>query len=453
MEKIIVYSPYPSPRLTYVLNWLFTERLQLQYQHTNNIQEAHMASLCISYGTALPGKISIPDTGLLAKNSITSLSRADPAIHVNKGLEECHPAIGKWKELPVLFPNTEAHTIPFDLLSAIFYLISRYEEYFPQNTDRHGRYPATDSILYKQGWLTRPLVDEWIEAFRQLLETSWNVTTARPAFTYQPTYDIDMAYSHAYKGIKRIVGAYIRALLKGDVQQISERTQVLKKKAIDPYDSFVWLRHLHEQYGYKPIYFILSALKTTPFDKNIHPRHPAMVRVIKQLAKEGDVGIHPSYFATHYDVMAKEQNTLKQIIAHPIHISRQHYIRLMIPTTYHLLLDNEITQDYSMGYGSHIGFRAGTGSSFLWYDLLKESVSPIRTHPFCFMDTTAHFDMAMSVTDAFTALNKMVADLQSCGSTLHTVFHNFSLGTDQQWHGWNEAYAKFLAAMANHRSA
>ncbi len=450
MDIVVVYASYQSPRLTYVLDWLFRERLQLTYQLTTSEEEAINAPYCITYGSILPGKIAIPDAGLTAKNSITSLQSADAGIHRNKGLEECHPKVGDWNGLPVLFAHADGYTIPFDICSAIFYLISRYEEYFPENTDRHGRYPATDSILYKQGWLTRPLVDQWVEAFRQLLETTWKVTIPKHVFTFQPTYDIDMAYSHAYKGIKRIVGAYIRALLKGDVKQISERTQVLKKKAIDPYDSFLWLRQLHEQYGYKPIYFILSALRTTPFDKNIHPKHPAMVRVIKQLAREGEVGIHPSYFATHYDEMAKEQNTLKQIIAQPIHISRQHYIRLMIPTTYHLLMDNEITQDYSMGYGSHIGFRAGTGSSFLWYDLLKESVTPIRTHPFCFMDTTAHFDMSMSVTDAFTSLDAMVAGLQECGSSLHTVFHNFSLGTDQQWLGWNNAYAAFLARMANH---
>ncbi len=84
-------------------------------------------------------------------------------------------------------------------------------------------------------------------------------------FAFQPTYDIDMAYSHLHKGVGRIVGAYMRALLKGDVRQISERTQVLKKKQKDPYDSFRWLRQLHKEYDCKPIYFILSSFKTTPF--------------------------------------------------------------------------------------------------------------------------------------------------------------------------------------------
>lgn len=438
MQKVIVYSPYQSPRLTYVLDWLLKERLQLDYSIVTNESEASGTAYCISYSHTLPNAVNIPAAGLLA------------ATGIDNELKDAKLNPGEWDGLPVLFYVGEdtQHALPFDLFSAVFFLISRYEEYTPYAPDKHGRFNATDSILYKQGWLTRPIVDEWVEAFRQILEKVWNVAIPKPTFTFRPTYDIDMAYSHAYKGIKRIVGAYIRALLKGDVQQISERTQVLKKKATDPYDSFALLRHLHEQYGYKPIYFILSALKTTPFDKNIHPKHPAMVRVIKQLAKEGEIGIHPSYYATHYDVMAKEQNTLKHIIAHPIHISRQHYIRLMIPATYHLLMDNDITQDYSMGYGSHIGFRAGTGSSFMWYDLLKESATSIRTHPFCFMDTTAHFDMAMPVAEAFAALNKMVADLQRCGSTLNTVFHNFSLGTDQQWQGWSEAYATFLAKMA-----
>lgn len=441
MDTVVVYSQFESSRLTYVLDWLLKERLQLDYRIVIEEEDTLNAPYCIAYLCTLEGSVNIPDTGLLFLKSLSNI--------------EC--LTGDWNGLPTLFDagyeneQDEPNTIPFDIFSAIFFLLSRYEEYLPYTPDRHGRFPSTESILYKQGLLARPLVDEWVEAFRQLLEQKWKVSIPQPPFIFQPTYDIDMAYSHAYKGIRRIVGAYIRALLKGDVEQIHERTRVLKKKETDPYDSFAWLRHLHEDNGYKPLYFILSALRTTAFDKNIHPKHPAMIRVIKQLAKEGTIGIHPSYYATHYDELAKEKNTLSNIIAQPITISRQHYIRLMVPGTYHLLMDNDITEDYSMGYGSHIGFRAGTGSSFLWYDLSKESVTPIRTHPFSFMDTTAHFDMRLSPDDAFAELEKMTATLQKCGSTLNTVFHNFSLGTDQEWKGWNERYGAFIKKMSKGR--
>ena len=414
-----------------MLDWLLRERLQLEYRITGDKQEAAALPFCIAYGARLPNSISIPAAGLLVDGARVA------AVETN----------GTWRNLPVLFSEAkDGYSLNFDLLSAVFYLLSRYEEYQPFTPDKHRRYPATESILYKRGWLDRPLIDEWVYALRCLLGDE-GVLVPVPAFTFIPTYDIDMAYSHVYKGIGRIAGAYLKALLKGDVYQITERTQVLKKKKKDPYDSFLWLRHLHEQYHYKPLYFVLSALKTTAYDKNIHPRHPAMIRVIKQLAKEGETGIHPSYYANKAALIRKEKAVLEEVSGRGVHISRQHYIRLQLPETYHLLMDNGITDDYSMGYGGHLGFRAGTGSSFSWYDLNNDKVTSLRVHPFCFMDTTAHYEQGLSPEDAFTKLNKMAEVLRSTGSTLIPVFHNFSLGAAQEWHGWSEAYAGFLAGM------
>ena len=439
MQTVVVYSVFSSSRLTYVLDWLLTERLQLTYTLTSNIEEATQAPFSIIYGQPLTGKVSVPAAGLLVTQNRSATSTLPPVL----------PNVGEWIGMPTLFAaDHDNHTLPFDIFSAIFYLISRYEEYLPYTPDKHGRYPVTESILYKNNWLERPLVDEWVSSFRKLLEKTWQTGINPSAFSFTPSYDIDMAYSHAYKGFKRIIGAYIKALLKGDVEQISHRTQVLKKKITDPYDSFAWTRHQHEAGQFSPLYFILCAHRTTAFDKNIHPKHPAMIRVIKQLSKEGTVGIHPSYYATHYDRVAKEKGTLHHITGKPINISRQHYIRLVLPTTYQVLMDNDITDDYSMGYGTHIGFRAGTGASFPWYDLEKDAVAPIRTHPFCFMDSTAHFDMHMDVHEAFSRLNKIADKLKETGSTLIPVFHNFSLGTDPQWQGWHTAYEQFLSEMA-----
>ena len=445
MISIAIYSPHAEPqqtgRLSYVLDWLLKERLKLGYTITNNKEEAMSAPCRIAYGAHIPGSVSIPDSGLLKERFSTGHTTGN-------GLNVCTPKTGEWNGRPVLFATQgDDFTLPFDLFSAIFYLLSRYEEYFPFTPDKHGRFPATESILFKSGWLARPIVDEWVAAFREQITTTLGIPVPEPLFSFQPTYDIDMAYSHAYKGIGRIIGAYIRAMLKGDVVQISERTQVLKKKATDPYDSFTWLRNLHERLAYKPVYFILCALRTTPFDRNIHPRHPAMTRVIRQLDKEGKTGIHPSYFATHYDVVAKEKKALEQITGRSISASRQHYIKLKIPDTYYLLMDNAITEDHSMGYGTHLGFRAGTGSSFLWYDLHKEVTTGIRIHPFCFMDTTAHFEQGLSAPQAFEQLTEMAHLLKSTGSTLITVFHNFSLGTARDWSGWSTAYQSFLSEM------
>ena len=427
METIVVYSSENSIRLKFVLDWLLKERLHINYTITANEADAARLPFFISYGKSLPNSLSVPDEHLLWR----------------RGTSKLEPKTGTWNDIPTLFAAEGDHTLPFDIFSALFFLLSRYEEYYHYTPDKHDRYPAANSILYKKGWLTRPLADEWVCAFRKKMQAAGIPVEPTP-FVYLPTYDIDMAYSHLHKGAGRIVGAYMRALLRGDVKQISERTQVLKKKQKDPYDSFRWLRQLHKEYDVKPLYFVLSSFKRTAFDKNIHPEHPAMLRVIKNLVRESNVGIHPSYFSERGGMVSKEKKILEHVSGHAIHISRQHYIKIKMPQTYRLLLENGITEDYSMGYGTHIGFRAGTGNSFPWYDVESDSITQLRVFPFCFMDTAAHYEMKLPVTDAFQALDSMSAKLQQTGSTMITIFHNFSLGTSAEWKGWRQAYEQFM---------
>jgi len=426
---ILVFSPRSGPRLTYVLDWLLKERLQLDYSITNSIPQSGERQLAIAYGCSSPGVLCVPDSGLLWQEGITPQE----------------PTIGSWQGLPTLYAaSPNEYNVPFDVFSAAFFLLSRYEEYYQYQPDKHGRYPATASLLYKNGWLARPLLDEWVQLFRKQLQGVSGIHIEPPRFVFKPTYDIDIAFSHLHKGKFRIVGAYLRALMRMDINQLQERTQVLKKKQKDPFDSFRLLRQLHQQYRCEPIYFVLSALKTTRYDKNIHPRHPAMVRVVKHLAKEGAVGIHPSYYSDKGSTMQQETEVLQQIAEVPITISRQHYIRFRVPDTCRQLLRHQLHTDYSMGYGTHLGFRAGTGNPFLWYDIQAEATTTLRIYPFCFMDTTAHYELKLSASQAFDRLADMSRLLEKTGSCLITIFHNFSLGTSKEWKGWREAYEHFM---------
>ena len=71
------------------------------------------------------------------------------------------------------------------------------------------------------------------------------------------------------------------------------------------------------------------------------------------------------------------------------------------------------------------------------------------SHPFCFMDTTAHYEAKLSPTEAFEKLDAMSKILEKTGSTLVTIFHNFSLGTSNEWRGWRHAYEIFLQDKAS----
>lgn len=431
MSTLTIYAKQESVRLAYVLDWLFGEQLGVSYNVIHDADDLNSDKPCIAYGAQVDGVISIPDTGLL-----WDVGNINKDLRIDSGM---------WQQLPTIFAATD-HEIPFDIFSAIFFLISRYEEYLPYTPDQHGRYPATESILYKEELLSRPIVDEWVATFHKILSEQF--TTLRfseKAFTFQPTYDIDIAWSYLYKGFVRTTGAYAKDVLKGRFGAVSERLRVVGKKENDPYDSFSWLQYLHRKYLLQPIYFILVAEKVSAYDKNINPDHPYMQALIKDLYKEGAIGIHPSYNANVDSKLARtEIRKLQGITGKNVFLSRQHYIRNVLPQAYQSLMNNQIFRDYSMGYGTHIGFRAGTSNSFLWYDLSKEQQTQLNVYPFCFMDTTAHYGEQLSVDDAFAKLKEMATVLQRLNAPMITVFHNFSLGSSKEWEGWHEAYEQFI---------
>jgi hypothetical protein len=202
---------------------------------------------------------------------------------------------------------------------------------------------------------------------------------------------------------------------------------------------------LHQDNELQPLYFILAAAQNTSWDKHILPSNKHMNALIQSLAQQYKIGLHPSYHANAQPrLFREEQKILSTISGQQMDISRQHYIKVEWPKTYRALIEMDIRQDYSMGYSTHLGFRAGTSRSFFWYDLLAEAPTQLHIFPFCFMDTTAHYEMGLSVEEAFEKLHYFKNSLQKINGLMLTVFHNFSLGTDKEWEGWAEAYADFI---------
>jgi hypothetical protein len=425
---ITVYSQFTSPRLLYVLDWLFTEVLHTGYVLTTSEEDVLKLPFFVTYGKPLENALFIPAAGLLQERDIR-----------NHNIKT-----GEWQDIPTMYAASGAEGMPFDLFSAIFFLLSRYEEYYNYTPDKHGRYPVKESTLYKHGWLRRPLVDEWILFFAELLNNKYGIAVALDDYKLQCTYDIDIAYSYKHKGWKRTAGGIAKDALHGNGGAVMSRALTLLGQKEDPFDSFFSMQSLHSKLGIKPRYFILSALEATAYDKNISPRTDAMVGLIKRLGSEGEIGLHPSYYSTKEEIFAKEKAVLEEITGISITHSRQHYIRLSIPETYQKLLKMGMCEDWTMGYGSKLGFRAGTGRSFYWYDLQEEKATPLRIHPFCFMDSTAHFEEKLTVNEAFKVLVKMRDALVKTRSVLTLVFHNFSLGNDEQWSGWARAYQQFV---------
>lgn len=309
------------------------------------------------------------------------------------------------KDYKAFFKTTGGH-FPFDILAAIFYLLSRYEEYLPNEKDDYGRFAHTSSLAFKENFLKIPLINIWLDDLKKELRYQFpDLDLYFNGFTFLPTYDIDMAYSYLNKGWWRNFGGSVRSVIDGDWRLLKERLDVLGGKMSDPFDSYEWLDALHLYCRVKAYYFFLVASKRMKYDKNIDPLSEAMQVLIKYHASGYQVGIHPSWQSgDDQELLKQEIEWLGYLANKQIDISRQHYIRLSLPDTYRRLISLGIRKEFSMGYGSINGFRASVASSFYWYDIISEKSSGLLIYPFCFMDANAYYEQKLSAKQALKEL-------------------------------------------------
>ena len=345
------------------------------------------------------------------------------------------------------------HDYSFDLFAAIFYLVSRYEEYLPYKKDVYGRYAHENSLAFKESFLHVPLINYWLEDFRKILSDRNSVFLKQKQFAFIPTYDIDIAWSFLNKGIIRNTAGLLRDVLKWNWKKVSERGKVLRGKLNDPFDSYQWMHELHEKFKLKPIYFFLVAQEKGKYDKNIEVDNVNFNLLVQSIASKYEVGLHPSWASNDkQSLLNKEKQLLEKIINRPIVKSRQHYIRFQ-PQTFKRLIALNINADYSMGYGSINGFRASYTDPYYWYDLKSEKETELTIHPFCFMDANAYYEQKMSPYEALQQLQNFYKDIEEVKGTMITIFHNNFLGTDKAFEGWKEMYTEFVSFVTNNKKA
>lgn len=428
---MIVYSPSISHRLRYSADFIGTELQGTALRLTDKQEEyTNYPGPRINYSPEriLAGEFHIVPQGLLDEQG---LKEQDTSCFTKDGRKAFFPTGGD---------------LHFDIFAAVFYLLSRYEEYLPHSKDSYGRYAHQHSLAFREGFLQVPLVNQWLLDFREKLEQHFgHLPFATKQFRFLPTYDIDEAFAYRHKQWWRSAGAALKDLAGGRFHKFAERRRVLDHKAPDPYDVFSWMDDLHRPHRLQPRYFFLLAKKTGRYDKNNLPHETAMQTLVRGIAGKYAIGIHPSWQSGDNPGLIKEEiQTLEHLSGLKITASRQHYIRLSLPHSYRQLNDAGIHEDFSMGYGSINGFRASVASPFYWYDLEKEQTTRLLLHPFCYMEANSFFEQGMNAQEAMEEMRQYYRIVKSVNGTLITIWHNTFLGTAERFRGWREVYAQFI---------
>ena len=416
---ISIFSPANSPRLEYVLQHLCEVLWGNAYRIFRNEKafRAQPADARINYSDReMEGAFHVPVHGLLFEKDIHP---QDVEI--------------KWgNDFPYCFAlsETAGNGICWDVFSACFYFLSRYEEYLPFTPDAHGRFPAEESLAFRQHCLQLPLVDCWAEHLAgklQQLFPAFSVPARKARFL--PTYDIDIAYAFREKSRLLNLAGTFRQKLRGDSEGMELRRKVRAGVVPDPYDTFEQLENLHAQENLQPHYFVLFARRSR-FDKGISPENEAFRRLVHRLAEKGIVGIHASY-ASAFSKAGRLQSEIKALsrcTGKDIRGNRCHYLRLRLPYTFRNLLSAGIRDDYSMGYSTQAGFRAGSCTPFRFFDLGYNRITSLTLHPLLLMENAFFADDDRSVEALWKKVRPLLDQVIRFGGEAVTLFHNPSFG-------------------------
>lgn len=432
MADLLIYTERTTNRLTYTFDLMIGDLLGLSYEftHDKDVFNQHQGPK-FSYATEPAGdELFFRAYKLLFETDI----KHQPFTFSEFG------------RIKGFFSVLEPSAIPFDIFASAFFMVSRYKEYLPSKYDKYGRFRASQSMILKAGFIEKPMVNYYaLELKGMLAERFPQLRFKENKFQYIPTFDIDIAYSYLHKGIKRTVGAFLRSFLLSDFKDIRNRIAVLANKKQDPYDTYDYIFNVCERNELTPKFFFLVG-DGSRFDKNISTEEEKYRELIRSIAEKADIGVHLS-FKSHVSsaVTKREIDRLKRITGKPITANRYHYLRFLIPNSYSMLLKNGITEDYSMGYAPHPGFRAGICTPHYFYNVKLESVTPLKIYPITFMDASFSHYRRYNPKQSLERMRNILKHVREVGGTAYTLWHNSSFTEEGEWKGWRNVFETISA--------
>jgi len=312
-----------------------------------------------------------------------------------------------------------------DIFAASFFMLTRWEEFVNKSRDKHNRFPATKSLAYKEGFLDRPIVNEYVERLKNmLLKLDSSLVFKEKKFELVLTHDVDeMQIWKSWKQVFRVALGDIvkRRDIALAFERVAEYFLIKREKIKDPFDTFDWLMDKSEAIGVKSRFYFMSG-GVTKFDNRYKIDSPKVLELIEKIKQRGHIiGIHPSYNAYNdFEQFKKEKDLLEKVVGEKIVEGREHYLRFEVPTTWQIWEDNGMEVDSTCGYADEEGFRCGTGDEFSVFNILSREQLTVKERPLIVMDCSLFNYNSYSADEAKVRINM----IKSTANIFTILWHN-----------------------------
>lgn len=322
-----------------------------------------------------------------------------------------------------LFSPTLSDSIvcPVDLPLSILLTLSRYEETLHLSRDAHERFSAIQSMAVREGFLYRPIVDEYGLALAQVLPKllpGWR--PAKRALRICVSHDVD-EIGVPFK-LRNAIGHTLR---RGN--PLATVRDLVRYGAGGDTSYMALLRRITEasqNRGIVPAVY-WKAANASQHDTGYDPHGLRLHRLIREQLEQGiEVGVHPSYVSFRSPrLLNQEVGKLREILGDARLGGRQDYLRWE-PETWSQWESAGLAYDSSVGYADAIGFRAGTCHPYRPWLMKKQREARLWEVPLTVMDSAALHYLKLSAEETVSQVRSLIERCRTVGGVFTLAWHN-----------------------------
>lgn len=408
-----------------------------------------LSAIIVTESKYIHYSISFEDKELLFLDSFfnkypTALSYLNPDAIPKKIIFTKNEFIVENK-IPVIYGNDELVISEnkifcgIDIFASSFFMLTRWEEHINKTRDFHNRFPGSDSIAFRNNFLNRPVVNEYVEMLWNMIQKlGYKGERRRGNFELVLTHDIDeLNYPGSYRTILGDV------LKRGNLKLAQEHFKYIYLS--NPYDTFDFLMTTSEKLGVKSCFYFMSTDSQLLYERNFYLKSRLFVSTIKKIKERGHIiGFHPGYYT--YDNFVRwsyEKRLLEKAVNHEIDEGRQHYLRMDITKTFTIWDKNNMKIDSTLSFADKEGFRCGTGDTFHIFDFCNRKQLNLEERPLIIMDRSLQQYQKYTYDQALEIFQHYISAGKKYRTKITLLFHNSSFFG--KWAGYDSLYKNLLS--------
>ena len=469
MGIVIVEVPEDYlPEIRYVLNVILKEFLGLEYRIEKNSNE----KIRLRVAGDILGKSLITENVLF--NTPTEKWLKEESLPISPVpqwdvFDDLHEVKLCDKKLPVIYGRELANGRYFkqegnhlhlglDIFGSCFFMLARYEEVVLKERDVHERFPAKASLAYKEKFLSRPIVNEYVEVLWMAMKRLWpHLNRKHRNYKVMLTHDVDypfMVNDQSWNHIIRNVGGDI--VLRKDLSLAVSRIvcKIQNNPKFDPVNTFDFIMNLSEKHALQSEFYFMTDHTAGSLDGGNYSIEASFIKaLISEVHKRGHiVGFHASYNSYRDPLRTKTEFekliavTKKLGIKQDVWGGRQHYLRWENPITWQSWEDAGLNYDSTLSFADYAGFRTGACYEYPVFNLLARKSLQLREIPLIAMDGTLFGKdyMHLKPEDVLRYVEQLSTLCKKFDGTLVLLWHNSSL--TEKWQ--KNTYRNMLDAIA-----